>query len=214
MLDGVGLAPGDPWVAEAPGPLQSFEKIAPQPHREGNSLPCRGGQTGARLAELGPGGKEVASLACGTGGMGQEGRWGILIWASLNSEPGEQAVIGLQRVCCYFLAVIDTLVNISLFLSFCYMSVRVVPVIKKLPANAGDVKDMGWLPGSGRSPGGGHGNPLQCSCLETPVDRGAWWAAVHQVAQSRTRLKRLSMQHTVSALSLCSPPGKPLMSVW
>ena len=142
MLDGVGVAPGGPWVAEAPGPLQSFEKIAPPSHREGNSLPCRGGQTGAHLAELGAGGKEVASLACGRGGMGQERRW-TLIWASLNSEPGEQAVIGLQRVCFYFLAVIDTLVNISLFLSFCYMSVRVVPVVKKLPASAGDVRDMG-----------------------------------------------------------------------
>ena len=42
-------------------------------------------------------------------------------------------------------------------------------------------------------PGGGNGNPLQYSCLENPVDRGAWWAAVHRVAQSRTRLKRLSM---------------------
>ena len=172
MLDGVGVAPGGPWVAEAPGPLQSFEKIAPPSHREGNSLPCRGGQTGAHLAELGAGGKEVASLACGRGGMGQEGRW-TLIWASLNSEPGEQAVIGLQRVCFYFLAVIDTLVNISLFLSFCYMSVRVVPVVKKLPASAGDVRDMGWLPGSGGSPGGGHGHPLQNSCLENLMDRGA-----------------------------------------
>ena len=178
MLDGVGVAPGDPWVAETPGSLQSFGKIAAPPHREGNSLPCRGGQTGARLAELRAGGKEVASLACGRGGMGQEGRWGTLIWASLNSEPGEQAVTGLQRVRCYFLAVTDTLVNISLFLSLYYMSMRVVLVVKKLPANAGDVRDVGWIPGSGRSPGGGHGNPLQLPCLENPTDRGAWWATI------------------------------------
>ena len=47
--------------------------------------------------------------------------------------------------------------------------------------------------GSGRSPGGGRGNPLQCSCLENHTDRGAWWATVHGTAQSQTRLKRLSM---------------------
>ena len=55
-----------------------------------------------------------------------------------------------------------------------------------LVANAGDMRDTGSIPGSGRSPGGGHGNPLRYSCLETPVDRGAWRAAVHGVTQSRT----------------------------
>ena len=49
-------------------------------------------------------------------------------------------------------------------------------------------RDLGSIPGLGRSPGGGHGNPLQCSCLENPRDRGAWWAAVHGAAESRTRL--------------------------
>ena len=52
--------------------------------------------------------------------------------------------------------------------------------------------DRSLIPGSGRSPGGGHGNPLQYSCLENPMDRGAWRAAVHGVAESQTRLKRLS----------------------
>ena len=47
----------------------------------------------------------------------------------------------------------------------------------KLPANAGDARDMGLIPGSGRSPGGGHGNPLQYSCLKNPMDRGAWHVA-------------------------------------
>ena len=51
-------------------------------------------------------------------------------------------------------------------------------MVKNLPANAGDVKDMGSVPGSGRSPGGGRGNPLQYPCLESPIDRGAWWATV------------------------------------
>ena len=57
-----------------------------------------------------------------------------------------------------------------------------------LPANAGDTGDVGMIPGSGRSPGGGNGNPLQYSYLENPMDRGAWWATVHGVAKSRTRL--------------------------
>ena len=58
-----------------------------------------------------------------------------------------------------------------------------VLVLKNLPANAGDTGDTDSIPGSGRSPGGGHGNPLQYSCLENPVDRGAWWIAVHGVAK-------------------------------
>ena len=63
---------------------------------------------------------------------------------------------------------------------------------KTLPANTEDVRDLGSVPGSGRSPGGGHGNPLQYSCLENPMDRGAWRAVVRGVAKSRSRLKRLS----------------------
>ena len=67
-------------------------------------------------------------------------------------------------------------------------------MVKNPPANAGDIRDTGCIPGSGRSPGGGHGNPLQYSCLKIPMDRGAWGAAVHRVTQSRTRLKGLSTQ--------------------
>ena len=59
-------------------------------------------------------------------------------------------------------------------------------VVKNSPANAGNARDLGLIPGSGISPGGGHGNPLQYSCLENPMDRGAWWATVHGVAKSRT----------------------------
>ena len=57
-------------------------------------------------------------------------------------------------------------------------------VVKNLPANAGDVKDVGSTPGLGRSPGVGSGNPLQYSCLESPVERGAWWATVHGIAKN------------------------------
>ena len=59
-------------------------------------------------------------------------------------------------------------------------------MVKKPPANAGDIRDAGLIPGLGRSSGGGHGNPLQYSCLENAMDRGAWWATVHRVAESRT----------------------------
>ena len=60
-------------------------------------------------------------------------------------------------------------------------------VVKNPPAGAGDMTP-GLIPGSGRSPGGGYGNPLQYSCLENSMDRGAWWAVVHGVAKSWTVL--------------------------
>ena len=61
-------------------------------------------------------------------------------------------------------------------------------VVKNPPANAGDTGDMDSIPGSGRSPGEGNGNPLQYSCLENPMDKGAWQGTVHGVAKSQTRL--------------------------
>ena len=66
-------------------------------------------------------------------------------------------------------------------------------MLKNLPANAGDIRDMGWIPGLERSPRGGCGNPLQYACLENPMDRGAWQATVHGVTQSWAQLKHLSM---------------------
>ena len=63
---------------------------------------------------------------------------------------------------------------------------QVALVVKNLPANVGDTGDVGSIPGSRRSPEEGHGNPLQCSCLENPMDRGAWRAAVHGVTKSQT----------------------------
>ena len=63
---------------------------------------------------------------------------------------------------------------------------RVVLVVMNLPANVGDLREAGLIPELGRSPGGGHDNPLQHSCLENPVDRGPWWATVHGVAKSPT----------------------------
>ena len=69
---------------------------------------------------------------------------------------------------------------------------QVVLVVKNPPANAGDVRDAGLIHGSGRSPGGEHGNPAKYSCLENPMDRGARWAVVYRVTKSWTQLKRLS----------------------
>ena len=63
---------------------------------------------------------------------------------------------------------------------------QVALVVKDPPANARDIRDTGSVPGSGRSPGGGHGNPLQYSCLENPMDRGVWQVAVHSIAESHT----------------------------
>ena len=63
---------------------------------------------------------------------------------------------------------------------------QVVLVVKNPPANAGDIRDTGLIPVSGRSPGGGHGKPLQYSCLENSRDRGAWWATVHKVSKNQT----------------------------
>ena len=66
---------------------------------------------------------------------------------------------------------------------------QVALMAKNLPANAGDFRDMGLIPGSGRCPGGGHGNSLQYSCLENPMDRGAWQLQSYGVAQSHPQHK-------------------------
>ena len=90
-------------------------------------------------------------------------------------------------------------------------------VVKNLSANAGDA---GSIPGSRRSPGGGNSNPLQYPCLENPVGQGAWWAAVHGVAKSRTRLGCRAHRHTCRHLLHATqtpgpapPPQSPSVSL-
>ena len=68
-----------------------------------------------------------------------------------------------------------------------------VPVVKNPPDNAGDPGDTGSIPVSERSPGGGHGNQLQYFCLENPMDRGAWWAIVHELTKELDMTEQLSM---------------------
>ena len=89
-----------------------------------------------------------------------------------------------QHLCCIIIF------KISLYLPYCsFEASQVVLVVKNLPANAGDVRNVGSLPGLGRSSGGRHDSPLQYSCLENPMNRGAWWTIVHGVAMSQIRLK-------------------------
>ena len=75
-------------------------------------------------------------------------------------------------------------------------------VVKNPPANARGVRDAGLILGLGRAPGGEHGNPLWYSCLEDPMDRGAWRAMVHGVTKSWTRLKRLNTAHNTACVSM------------
>ena len=75
-------------------------------------------------------------------------------------------------------------------------------VIKNLPVSAGDARDFSPIPGLRRSPEGGHGGPLQYSCLENPKDREAWWATDHGVSKSLTRLSTYTHKHTGPPLLL------------
>ena len=83
------------------------------------------------------------------------------------------------------------LLKTFLFLLHCFAE-NLTLVVKNPPANAGVSRDVGSILGLGRSPGGGHDNPLQYSCLENPTDRGAWRATVHRITKSQTRLKNLA----------------------
>ena len=78
-------------------------------------------------------------------------------------------------------------------------SSQVVLGVKNLPSNAGDVRNVGLIPGFRRSPGGRHGNPLHYSCLENPMDRRAWKATIHRAADSWIQLKRFSIYTRIPA---------------
>ena len=82
-------------------------------------------------------------------------------------------------------------------------------VVKNPPANPGDVRDVGSIPGSGRSPEGGHGNSLQYSCLENPMNRGAWHATTHGITKSQTWLRWISRSayYPISPTHSLAPKG-------
>ena len=100
-------------------------------------------------------------------------RVGLLQWGM-----GLNGTRAWARIYCFYLTVLG--------------AAQVVLGVKNPRANAGDVRDLGSIPGLRRSPGRGHGNPLQYSCLENPVDRGVWRATVHRFTKSWTWLKWLS----------------------
>ena len=84
------------------------------------------------------------------------------------------------------------------------MASQVVLVVKNSPTHAGDIRDMGSIPGLGRSAGGGNGNPLQNSCLENLMDREAWWATVHVVVQLLSHVQLFVTPWTVACQALLS----------
>ena len=90
---------------------------------------------------------------------------------------------------------------------------QVALVVKNASAGARDVRDAGSIPGWGRSPEGGHGNPLQHSCLENPTDRGAWRATVHGVAESQTRPRQLSTRGLKVRASSQPPTSAPVFMI-
>ena len=107
------------------------------------------------------------------------------------SVPFPRSHVNVTCNICFFLP--DLLHSVWQIFRFIRLASQVAPVVKNLPAEAGDTRNLSSIPGSGRPPGGGHGNPLQCSCLENPMDRQAWRATVHRVTKSRTQLRWLSI---------------------
>ena len=87
---------------------------------------------------------------------------------------------------------VDQATPLSVYPSPIFGASQVAPVVKNPPANAGDARAMGSIPGMGRFPGEGNGNPLQYSCLGNPMDRGAWWATVIGVTKRQTQLSTSS----------------------
>ena len=121
--------------------------------------------------------------------------------------------MGIYFVCPFHQWMLELLLLFDIFPEQCcceygydsLVTSQVALVTKHSPANAGDVRDSGLIPGSGRTPGGGHGNPLQYSYLDKAMKTGAWSAKVHRVAKSQTQLKKLSTHtHTTFCLSIPS----------
>ena len=90
----------------------------------------------------------------------------------------------------------------SCFVGYTPGASQVALIFKNLPANAGDIRDVGWIPGSGRSPGVGNSSPLWYSCLENPMERGAWWATDHGVGHKELDMSEHTCTHICHLLSI------------
>ena len=143
-----------------------------------------------------PGGSDSKDSTCNAGDPLEKGMAThsniLALRIPWTEEPGGLQTMGSQGVRH------DWATNI-------FTSASQVALVVKNPPATGDIRDVGSIPGSGRSPGGEHGNLLQYSCLENPMDRGTWQATVHGVAQSQTLLMQLSTCAHNFALSV--PPG-------
>ena len=107
--------------------------------------------------------------------------------------------------CSHFKTIWSFLEKFKIELPYNPVASQVALVVKNPHASSGDIRDTGLIPGSGRSPGEGSGNPLQYSCLEYPTDRGAWWATAHGNAKSQAWLKQKI--HSLTIQSSNSTPG-------
>ena len=124
-------------------------------------------------------------------------------------------------LCCPLLLLPSILSSISVFFNESFLHIRLpnywsfsfsFPGGSEVKASACNVGDPGSIPGSGRSPGEGNSNPLQYSCLENPMDGGGWWATVHGVAKSRTRLSDFTFTFSFSIIPSNEYSG--LISLW
>ena len=128
----------------------------------------------------------------------------VWLWLYVNVVEIESLVYTFSVAFCLLNIMMIMLPSI-IVVSFDWPS-PVVLLVKNPPANAGDIRDMDSISGLGRSSGGGHGNQLQYSCLENPMDRGSWWAIVHRLQGVRHNWSDIA--HTVltvwySSISVC-----------
>ena len=150
----------------------------------------RGGSAQGRAAAFSKKRLRAYSILNSSGGGGEERRLGFPP-PSTCSDSRENCLVLKFSV---YLGSSGTSVGVK-WLRLCLPmqgASQVVLVVKKLPASARDIRDVGSIPGVGGSHGGGYGNSLQYSGLEKPTDRGAWWSTVHKVTKSWTRLEQLS----------------------